>query len=245
MMILLGFLCLLLLGDAVVPDQAPDLLTEFVTPLSQPSLCHLRLVCSLSKWNTSSLTGTLLGLQSLVKTFPDVSHVAQIQLAMDLGSGGGDCNDLAPACVHDEEELLDTAKEILWEDIQDQEVREKRSTNRGRERSRRIFNRRRLRDRQSQSGGFLSRMPPIFTPDAAAFRQVCRACDRRRTACTVFSVGTFAGCNGMLLVAGPGGQLACNMVTAPGSIGCGINSLHCFMSDCGLIHIPNIPNINL
>jgi len=219
-----------------------DLVSDFVTPLSHPSLCHLKLVCSISKWNDSSLAGTLLGLSSLAKTFPDISHVANIELALQKGSEGGDCSVLAPDCEHAEEELLDTAKEILWEDISGSEVRERRSTNSKRERrGLRFVRRRRLKERQSQPGGFMSNMPPIFTPDAAQFRRVCRDCDRRRTACTVFSIGTFAGCNGMLLVAGPGGQLACQLVTSPGSIGCGVNSLHCFMSSCGLIHLPELP----
>ena len=105
----------------------------------------------------------------------------------------------------------------------------------------------------------MSNMPPVFRPDRAGRRQVCRSCDQRSTVCTVYSVGgylipctlylitlptlagTFAGCTGVSLVAGPPGQLACNVATAPGSIGCGMNTLHCYMSGCGLINLPKLP----
>ena len=112
-----------------------------------------------------------------------------------------------------------------------------------------------------RQGLSLSNMPPIFRPDLAGRRRVCRACDQRSTVCTVYSVGrsstwpftsrlvfltlpvsgTYAGCTGVWLVAGIPGQLACNVATAPGSIGCGMNTLHCYMSGCGLINLPRLP----
>ena len=51
--------------------------------------------------------------------------------------------------------------------------------------------------------------------------------------------GTYAGCTGVWLVAGFPGQVACNVATAPGSIGCGMNTLNCYMRGCGLIRIPD------
>jgi len=93
----------------------------------------------------------------------------------------------------------------------------------------------------SRQGLGLGRMPPILRPEQAGRRGVCRACDQRSTVCTVYSVGTYAGCTGVWLVAGLPGQIACNVATAPGSIGCGVNTLHCYMSGCGLINLPRLP----
>ena len=52
-----------------------------------------------------------------------------------------------------------------------------------------------------------------YRPERATSRQVCRTCNRRKTVCTVYSVGTYAGCTGAWLMAGVPGQLACNIAT--------------------------------
>ena len=39
-------------------------------------------------------------------------------------------------------------------------------------------------------------------------------------------------------MAGPPAQVVCNVVTTPGSVGCGLNSLHCYMESCGFIRLP-------
>lgn len=98
-----------------------------------------------------------------------------------------------------------------------------------------------------QSGGvasslttMLRHMPPIMRPENAASRGVCRTCDTRRTICTVYSLGSYAGCTGVWLMAGVAGQLACQVVTAPGSMGCAYNTYQCFQSGCGLISV-NVP----
>ena len=46
----------------------------------------------------------------------------------------------------------------------------------------------------------------------------------------------------MFLVGGVPAQFACNMATAPGSLGCTYNTFHCYMEGCGLI---NLPRLNL
>lgn len=98
-----------------------------------------------------------------------------------------------------------------------------------------------------QSGGLsnslssmLRHMPPIMRPDGAGARSVCKTCDTRRTICTVYSLGSYAGCTGVWLMAGVPGQLACQVVTAPGSMGCAYNTYQCFQSGCGLINV-NVP----
>ena len=53
----------------------------------------------------------------------------------------------------------------------------------------------------------------------------------------IYCLGSFIGCTGILLIGGAPAQVACNMVTTPGSIGCGINTLNCFMESCGLIRM--------
>lgn len=83
----------------------------------------------------------------------------------------------------------------------------------------------------------LGSMPPIFRPRDAMSRQVCRGCDVRGNVCSVYGIGSFIGCTGILLIGGAPAQVACNMVTTPGSIGCGINTLSCFMESCGLIRM--------
>jgi len=89
--------------------------------------------------------------------------------------------------------------------------------------------------------GLLSRIPPIFRPDSAGRLAVCQGCDRRGTVCTVYGIGTFIGCNGVALAAGPGGPAACNAATTPGSIGCGLNTLYCYSSGCGFFTLPRLP----
>jgi len=83
----------------------------------------------------------------------------------------------------------------------------------------------------------LGSMPPIFRPRDAMSREVCRGCDMRGNVCSVYGIGSFIGCTGILLIGGAPAQVACNMVTTPGSIGCGINTLSCFMESCGLIRM--------
>jgi len=96
---------------------------------------------------------------------------------------------------------------------------------------------RRPRPSPNRRQGVLGSMPPIFRPRDAMAREVCRGCDMRGNVCSVYGIGSFIGCTGILLIGGAPAQVACNMVTTPGSIGCGINTLSCFMESCGLIRM--------
>merc|ERR1712117_41893 len=165
------------------------------------------------------------------------------------GESCGSCTSVAPPCQHSEKELLAA--------LADMGLAGRNLAGRRRVRRNVYSQYRRVQPwhrpgpyrRQGLGLGLglgrqglgLASMPPILRPELAGRRRVCRSCDQRSTVCTVYSVGTYAGCTGVWLVAGLPGQIACNVATAPGSIGCGMNTLHCYMSGCGLINLPRLP----
>ena len=172
------------------------------------------------------------------------------------GSAGLPCSQVAPHCQHSDTDLLLAVQDLGLANTDGlSRLRRQTKTKRRHQYKR---DRRRQTGAQSQAvrrqgppypldrtGGPLSTplssLPPVFRPDTAGRLEVCKSCDQRGTVCTVYSVGTFLGCNGALLVTGPTGQLACNVATTPGSVGCGINTLHCYISGCGLINLPRLP----
>jgi len=208
--------------------------------LERGDQCDLRLVCVVSKYGDENLRHTefMRGIKTLAvlrKNF----KAYQLAMALKTGEGDGDCSRLSPGCLQSESDLLQAVEDmgIL------EKTRFRRSTEDISSRTKRAFPARSVRvnpllppNRRQSS----QRFPPIMRPEGAQFRGVCRQCDSRSTVCTVYSIGSYAGCTGVWLVAGFPGQIACNVATMPGSIGCGMNTLHCYMEGCGLIRLPRL-----
>lgn len=216
-----------------------------LSALVSPTMCHLKLICAISQtkdWRLKS-SDFMRGISVLSGYKGNQTVTRMLEKAIRRGEAGGSCRSIAPACQHSDRELLLA--------LQDMGLAEPGSHSRVRRQVYQQYQQyrpyRRVQPsyspyrRQDFTMPSLSSMPPIFRPDLAGRRQVCRECDQRSTVCTVYSVGTYAGCTGVWLVAGIPGQLACNVATAPGSIGCGMNTLHCYMSGCGLINLPRLP----
>jgi len=214
-----------------------------LSALFSPSLCNLKLICSVYKARNSIRQQQFIrGISRLAKERGNRTETALLNKAIQAGELGRSCKSIAPSCPHTEMELMTALKEMgLLEGsrsrVKRQIYRRHYSPYRRFPYSRNTLPYLPLR----RQGLSFSSMPPIFRPDTAGRRNVCRACDQRSTVCTVYSIGTYAGCTGVWLVAGVPGQFACNVATAPGSIGCGMNTLHCYMSGCGLINLPRLP----
>jgi len=225
-----------------------------ISALLTPSLCQLKLICAISQSRDHSLKQSdfMRGISDLSGYKGNRTVALMLEQAIKTGDTGGSCKSIAPACEHSAKELLQALGDMGLTDRHKHRVKRQAY-----ERSYQQYSpytqyspyRRVQPWSQAQTsyspfrrqGLSLSNMPPIFRPDLAGRRRVCRTCDQRSTVCTVYSVGTYAGCTGVWLVAGIPGQLACNVATAPGSIGCGMNTLHCYMSGCGLINLPRLP----
>jgi len=223
---------------------------SYINDLRDLNDCHLKLVCAASRSKDENISKA-----SFMEGF---RKVKKMRPALTLAASTP-CSILAPLCPHTSKVLLEELSSLglvtpstsprhrraadfrSRTHVRNTAVLEQRRQNTAALGQRRQFRVRRPSRRPSlrrQGEG----MPPIFTPDEAAFRGVCQNCDRRKTVCTVYSLGTFAGCHGALMLAGVPGQIACNVVTAPGSIGCMMNTVHCYMSSCGLVTLPKFDN---
>jgi len=215
-------------------QDSDSIYLKSISSLISPSLCQLKLICAISKSGNSHLkNSTFMHGISVLASYRGEHSVSQLlEQAVRTGETGRSCRSVAPDCHHSGRELL-LATQDLGLTAKSKRSRVRRQAYR-RQQPWSTYNPFR------RQGFSLSRMPPVFRPDLAGRRQVCRSCDQRSTVCTVYSVGTYAGCTGVWLVAGLPGQLACNLATAPGSLGCGMNTLHCYMSGCGLINLPRL-----
>lgn len=244
--------------------SVPDSNTRYQNSLSaliSPTLCQLKLICAISQSEDYQIKNSnfMRGISVLSSYRGNLTVSSMVGKAIRTGETGLSCSSVAPDCDHTDRELLLALQDLGLGDT-DRQSRVRRQTyTRGDQYSPHSPYRRRQpwtvwsRPQASYSpfrrqglvlpslSNMMSNMPPIFRPDFAGRRAVCRSCDQRSTVCTVYSVGTYAGCTGVWLVAGVPGQLACNVATAPGSIGCGMNTLHCYMSGCGLINLPRLP----
>lgn len=223
------------------------------TSHTDPRGCDLQLVCAAARSRNTAHQPFMEGMRKVPEMRPGLTLDRSLP-----------CSSLAPSCPYSDLELLSDLSDLLGlspppsSRPRRQALRHQRRPalrsqepeswapgaaalrSQGPEQRRAAAEQRRRRWRQPlrrQGQG----MPPIFTPDGASARQVCRTCDRRKTVCTVYSVGTYAGCTGAWLFAGLPGQIMCNVATAPGSIGCAMNTLHCFMESCGLVTMPRLP----
>lgn len=215
---------------------------------SDPRGCHLKMICAAAR---REIAGDLL---EPMRRLPELRRAFTLAWSVP-------CSTLAPQCPHSDVELVQELVSFPsfeekhnfapGEEPGQRAPRPKRETSisaadeysqapfQQRRRQRlRVPRRRQLRRQLRRQGGG---MPPIFTPEGASSRSVCRTCDRRKTVCTVYSIGSYAGCTGAWLMAGVPGQIACNVATAPGSFGCAMNTLHCFMESCGLVTLPRLP----
>jgi len=229
-----------------------------LTALDSPGQCHLLLVCAILQSGSVQLTNSSFmdGLLALAEYQGDHPLVPALAAAVNTGISGRPCNTVAPDCQHSDTHLLTDMLDLLDRDTTDTSLAELKDIDNGlqdnsgyqhRER-RQVW--RQQEDRRRVPGyaysphrrqGLLSGIPPVFRPENAGRLAVCQGCDRRGTVCTVYGIGTFIGCNGIALAAGPGGPAVCNAATTPGSIGCGINTLYCYSSGCGLISLPRLP----
>lgn len=220
-----------------------DLEAALYAGLQHPNHCHTKLICLIAglQDNTLKSSDFLRGIKTL-SVLRKNYKTYQLAVALKTGETGGDCTAVAPSCPLASADLLEAVSDM---GLASPDHRTKRDTSYAdtSRRTRRVNPRRPgvgapLTRRQSN---FFSNMPPVFRPEAATSRRVCQTCDSRRTVCTVYSIGTYAGCTGVWLVAGFPGQVACNVATAPGSFGCGMNTLNCYMQGCGLVQLPKLP----
>eukprot|EP00090_Calanus_glacialis_P006386 TRINITY_DN14982_c0_g1_i1.p1 TRINITY_DN14982_c0_g1~~TRINITY_DN14982_c0_g1_i1.p1 ORF type:complete len:237 (-),score=54.82 TRINITY_DN14982_c0_g1_i1:127-816(-) len=222
-----------------------------LTALNSPSQCHLKLICAILQSGDRQLTNShfMQGISTLSDYKGNHPLAPGLKEAIRAGAGGSSCSSVAPNCLHSENELLFAVEDLGLKDTA-QRARVKRQVLRRRPQDlnpeRQQPKRRRRPLAESPYGYNPNRrqglnIPPIFRPENAGQLQVCKSCDQRGMVCTVYGIGTFIGCNGIALAAGPGGPAACNAATTPGSIGCGINTLYCYSNGCGLISLPRLP----
>jgi len=226
--------------------MAVAMMATMTTSSPDPRGCHLQMICAASRRGVGKqVLEPLRGLRELKRAF--------------MLAPSAPCSSLAPGCPHTDMELVQELasfpststnlplnrpkrevpiQKFYAHEAYSQDAREVLPQPRKRRRLR-VPRRRQLRRPSKRQGG--GGMPPIFTPEGASARSVCRTCDRRKTVCTVYSIGSWAGCTGAWLMAGVPGQIVCNVATAPGSFGCTMNTLHCFMENCGLVTLPRLP----
>jgi len=218
--------------------------------LKHPHDCHLTLICLVQSDTDLRKSDFMNGIRFLAnQTSSD--HARNLASAIKAGQSGDDCSTLSETCTLSEEELIDAIEDMNI-DPPSSEARRVRRDASARQRLRtqpqfaqpdnfnarirgvipNLFNKNK---RQS----FVDNMPPFVRPLRNRRLPYCRRCDSRRTVCSVYSIGTYVGCTGVWMVSGIPGQIACNVMTSPGSIGCGVNSLNCYMHGCGLVDIPD------
>ena len=77
---------------------------------------------------------------------------------------------------------------------------------------------------------------PFLRPENAKERAVCVRCEKKRTDCFNFNMGTYGLCGGAWLVAGIIGTATCNIITMPRTIDCTVNAwFNCHQKDCGFV----------
>jgi len=233
--LLLSLACI---SNGSVQDQ---IYQNSLTAIFSPSLCQLKLICAITQSPSYELRTSpfMKGISALSRYEGNSSATAMLELAISTGSEGRPCSSVAPHCPHSTTSLVQ-AMQDLGLTHKGEHVRGRRQTQRGKYQQN-IQPWAQGQNTYSPVRRQGASLPPVFRPDNAGRLQVCKDCDMRGTVCTVYSIGTFLGCNGIGLAAGPPGVLACNMATTPGSFGCGINTLHCYMSGCGLITLPKLP----
>merc|ERR1719275_400380 len=229
---------------------AAAIMTTIVTASSSdPRGCHLKMICAAARRDIAKeVLEPLRGLRELKRAF--------------MLAPSAPCSSLAAQCPHTDMELVQelasfslsdsfngglsrpkrgaTIHKFYAHEAYGQETHPLQVVPQPRKRRRlRVPRRRQLRRPPKRQGG--GGMPPIFTPEGSSARSVCRTCDQRKTVCTVYSIGSWAGCTGAWLMAGVPGQIVCNVATAPGSFGCTMNTLHCYMESCGLVNLPRLP----
>jgi hypothetical protein len=227
--------------------------------LRHPHDCHLTLICLVQADADLRESAFMSGIKYLANQ-TDTEHAHGLAFALGAGSTGGDCSQLSSDCTLTEEELMDAIEEMNINPASNEAKRVRRDLSNQRQHQQiyqqpaQIYkqpgqlqeqpafqNRRQdifsVLNKRRQSA--ISNMPPFVRPVESRFKPVCRTCDSRRTVCSVYSIGTYVGCAGVWLVSGIPGQIACNVMTTPGSIGCGINTMNCYMKGCGLVDIPD------
>jgi len=241
------------LGSASVPVSR-DTIASSLSSLMSPNLCQLKLICALSKTSNLQHSVFMRGISTLADLAAGsflantTADAFLLQHSLETGRAGKPCSLAAPQCPYSERELVAATEDlgITRDPGLDNEVaprsRWRRQTRPRRQHSLQV-RRRRVRGRprplpsHNRRQSVLGRMPPIFRPRGSEAREVCRTCDVRGNVCSVYGIGSFIGCTGVLLIGGVPAQVACNVVTTPGSIGCGMNTLHCFMESCGLVRM--------
>jgi len=257
----LGVTLLLIVPSFCKLEDEDDKYQNSLEALLSPTMCQLKLICAISQSKDHSLKNSdfMRGISVLAGYKRNITVPLLLERAITVGESGGSCTSVAPPCHHSDKELLAALADmgLAGRNLPDMGLAGRNLAGRRRVR-RNVFRQYRRVQPWQRSGPYrrqglglglglgrqglgLASMPPILRPELAGRRRVCRSCDQRSTVCTVYSVGTYAGCTGVWLVAGLPGQIACNVATAPGSIGCGMNTLHCYMSGCGLINLPRLP----
>jgi len=223
-----------------------ELYRKSISALITPSLCNLKLICVISQSESANLKAAhfMQGISVLASYSGNLTTSPMLRRAIRTGTSGESCSGLAPDCGHSERELLLASQALRLGEIgrkltdrRRKKVRSRRSSSAPFSISSWVKKQQKTRHRRHTGGLSLSSFPPVFRPGQMASTDVCKTCDERSSVCTVFSIGTTVGCFVFAGVGGPGGQLACNVATAPISIGCGKNTLHCYLENCGLVSL--------
>ncbi|CAB4055263.1 unnamed protein product [Lepeophtheirus salmonis] len=95
-----------------------------------------------------------------------------------------------------------------------------------------------LLNRQKRGLGFIIRdlrQHPLKVPQDPHNVERCQeSCEAKRSACFLYSIGTYGACFVASKLAGTIGSIACSVITLPRSIDCTLHSyFNCFRRNCG------------
>jgi len=212
-----------------------------LSALQTPSLCPLKLICAIYQSENENLKSApfMRGISVLseYKTNRTDNHSLLFDKAVRAGKTGLSCSEITPACPYSEKELVNTSMSLgVGDTTLEAEKRRERKARLKSSKSKSFLGlvkkQKKLRSRRHSISDL--NMPPLFRPEHMVSEVACQTCDQRSSICTVFGVGTSAGCFVTSLAYVPLGTI-CNVATAPVSIACGTNTLHCYIEHCGLV----------
>jgi len=213
-----------------------------LSALQTPSLCPLKLICAIYQSENENLKSApfMRGILVLSKYKMNQTnnHSLLFDNAVRAGKTGQSCSEITPDCPYSEKELVMTSMSLgVGDTTVEAEKRRERKARLKSSKSKSLLlslvkKQRKTRARRHSMSDL--NMPPLFRPEHMVSEVACQTCDQRSSICTVFGVGTSAGCFVSSLAFVPLGTI-CNVATAPVSIACGTNTLHCYIEHCGLV----------
>jgi len=234
-----------MLGFSFLCSATPmteDMYRKSLSALQTPSLCPLKLICAIYQSENENLKYSPfmrgISVLSKYKTNQTNNHSLLFDNAVRAGKTGQSCSEITPDCPYSEKELVMTSMSLgVGDTTVEAEKRRERKARLKSSKSKSLLlslvkKQRKTRARRHSMSDL--NMPPLFRPEHMVSEVACQTCDQRSSICTVFGVGTSAGCFVSSLAFVPLGTI-CNVATAPVSIACGTNTLHCYIEHCGLV----------